>query len=256
MSFYVYCLARGPEEVEGLAGVAGAGVSATECEGLTAVVSEFDGARVAPSPENLKAHNRVLAHVLARTTPLPFRFGTLADAARLAAYVSQNRGALDATLERVAGCVEMSVKVLCDEEGGARASDASAPSESSELLKSSESSKSVGSASSGASGSVGGAGAAFLAAKRAALAGGERRRARAEEVGGWVAARLAPVSRSTRARLSPEERIVLRASHLVERARLSEYREAVRLLVDESLAGRKILASGPWPPYSFCDLRP
>lgn len=250
MSFYVYCLGRELPSVEGLAGVGGAAVGAEEYEqALTAVVSNFDGARVAPTPENLRAHNRVLAHALAHTTPLPFRFGTLADAARLAEYVSQNRDALDATLERVAGCVEMSVKVLWDEDAGA--AETFGP-ESADSMKSSESAAPAADLNRAGSG----AGAAFLAAKRAAYAGDARRRARAEEIGEWVAARLAPLSRAARAQVTPEGRIVLRASHLVERARVAEYREAVRLLVDESLADRKILASGPWPPYSFCDLRP
>ncbi|HEX5706834.1 MAG TPA: GvpL/GvpF family gas vesicle protein [Pyrinomonadaceae bacterium] len=255
MSLYVYCLGRelAGKDVESLAGVGGATVRALECGGLTAVVSDFDEGRVALKREYLRAHNAVLAHVLAQTTPLPFRFGTLADAPQLAAYVSKNRDALASSLERVAGCVEMSVKVLWDEVADAQASRAGAPaSPASETLTESESSET----SAADSETTSGAGAAFLAAKRAALAGGERRRARADEISSWVGARLAPHARSARSRVSPEERIVLRASHLVESARVEEYREAVRRLGEEGGAGLRFLASGPWPPYSFCDLRP
>lgn len=253
MSFYVYCLSDelGREQVETLEGVAGARVQVSEWSGLAAVVSEFDGARVALTRENLRAHNRVLAHVLALTTPLPFRFGTLAGADEIEAYAAKNSDAVRAGLARVRGCVEMSLKILWDAGAAARES----PEESPTGAGGGEETRSLAAVGSEAAGGapVVGSGAAFLAAKRAALAGEERSRVRAEEVAAWAAESLRGVVRETRARVSPSERIVLRASHLVERARLGEYREAVGRLREGAGAELRFLTSGAWPPYSFCE---
>ncbi len=250
MSLYAYCLGRDltGAQLESLAGVGGAQVRLLEFDGEPgAVVSDFEGGRVSPTREHLRAHNSVLALVLAATTPLPFRFGTLADAAQLAAYVSKNRDALGANLERVKGCVEMSVKILWDEAEARAASEGSTDAAREAARPAS---------AEGARAPEAGGGAAFLAAKRAKLLGGERLRARAEEVAAWVEGRRGPLARASRSRVAPAERIVVRASHLVERERLDEYREAVRALRAEGGAGLRFLTSGAWPPYSFCDLRP
>lgn len=247
MSLYVYCLGRdlAGARVESLAGVGGAPVRLLEFEsGLAVIVGDFEGGRVATTREHLRAHNSVLARVLAETTPLPFRFGTLAEAAQLESYVSKNREALGANLERVRGCVEMSVKILWDE-----AAAVSSPEGSTDAARPAV-------AGGARASETGGGGAAFLAAKRAELMGGQRLRARAEEINAWAEARLAPLARESRSGLAPAERIVVRASHLVERARLDAYREAARVLREERGAELRFLTSGPWPPYSFCDLRP
>ena len=113
MSLYVYCLGDElrADSFGELRGVGGARVRVVALGRLAAVVSEFgcEGAQV--SAENVRAHNRVNAAALARSTPLPFRFGTLAGEQRLAAYVSENEAALLDALARVRGCVEMSVKI-------------------------------------------------------------------------------------------------------------------------------------------------
>jgi len=127
MKFYVYCLSDGLSgaSAEGLTGVGGAAVRVVEVGGaasvfgVVAVLSEFAGERVPLTRENLLAHNRVNAHVLARVTPLPFRFGTLADGERLSAYVAANQTTLAEGFALVRGCVEMGVKVRLDE--GAKA---------------------------------------------------------------------------------------------------------------------------------------
>src|SRR5919112_5725744 len=108
MSLYVYCLGEElPESAfEGLAGVDGARVRVLSFGLLSAVVSEAGEQAAAVTDENVLAHSRVNAAALARTTPLPFRFGTRATRERLAGYVSANEAALDAVLARVRDCVE------------------------------------------------------------------------------------------------------------------------------------------------------
>ncbi|HEX8187958.1 MAG TPA: GvpL/GvpF family gas vesicle protein [Pyrinomonadaceae bacterium] len=236
-SLYVYCLGEelGGAAFEGLAGVGGARVRLLALGGLAAAVSEA-GAEGAPvNEENLLAHNRVNAAALAVSTPLPCRFGTRAAPERLAEYVSANGAALAAALARVRGCVEMSVKLMSKPGVGGQEPGGEIE---------------AGAADFGA----GGAGTAFLLKKRREILGEEGARRRAEGAAAWLAGGLNGLARETAERLSPPEAIFVRAAHLVERGRVAEYRARLRALA----AGRRdlrLLASGPWPPYSFSDVK-
>jgi len=236
MSLYVYCLGEGLPEAafEGLAGVDGARVRLLRLVRLSAVVSEAGEQPAAVTDENVLAHSRVNAAALARATPLPFRFGTRATRERLAEYVSANEAALSAALARVRGCVEMGVKLLDGSQGGSKPEVVSQKSEVGTL--------------------EGGRGTAFLLAKRREILGGEDARRRAQELAAWLAGGVAGLARETAARVRPAGAIALSAAHLVERARVAEYRARLRSLG----AGRRdlrLLTSGPWPPYSFSDIR-
>ena len=258
MSLYVYCLGEGlrAESFGGLLGVGGAQVRVVTVGGVAAVVSEFGGGAAQADAENLRAHNRVNAAALARATPLPFRFGTLAGERRLADYVSENEGALLAALARVRGCVEMSVKIRRGAEtaeGGGRKAEGSGQ----EVEETREGADGEFDAAAGGGvlkGPAGvGRGTAFLLAKRREVLGDEELRRRAEEVAAWLASRVSELVRESAARVRPSEALVVRAAHLVERARLEEYRTRVRELGGER-ADLHFLASGPWPPYSFSDI--
>lgn len=242
MRFYVYCLSDEPDAVsiEGLKGVGGSDARALAFGGaasIVAVVSEFKGERAAVTRENLRAHNSVNAHVLARSTPLPFRFGTLADESRLDEYVSANEGALADAFARVRGCVEMGVKL--------RVVEGAESSESSEVNV-----KEVRVEGASAARKAGGSGTAFLLAKRREILGEESLKARAEAAAARLAERVEGLARESDVRLNPEGPIVVRAAHLVSRADVSEYRARVRSF-GASLERLHLLTSGPWPPYSF-----
>lgn len=237
LSLYVYCMGEGlsGSAFEGLAGVGGARVRVLALGALAAVVSEAGGEAAVVNEENLLAHNRVNAAALAVTTPLPCRFGTRAAPERLAEYVSANEAALAAALARVRGRVEMSVKLL--EKPGAKGRKPEAEGEA------------VGTEAGAA-----GAGTAFLLKKRRELLGEEGARRRAEGAAAWLAGGLAGLAQETAERLSPSEALFVRAAHLVERARVGEYRARLRALAAER-ADLRLLASGPWPPYSFSDIK-
>ena len=211
MSLYVYCLGEDlPESAfEGLAGVGGARVRALTFGGLTAVVSEAGDEAAAVNEENLLSHNRVNAAALARTTPLPCRFGTRAAPERLAEYVSNNETALGAALARVRGRVEMSVKLMEKAEG--KRQEAQGKIEGGDVNV-----------------SAAGAGTAFLLKKRREILGVEGARRRADEAAAWLESGVGELARETAARLSPSEAIFVRAAHLVERARVEEYRARLR----------------------------
>lgn len=233
MSLYVYCLGDGlgGAAFEGVAGVGRARVRVLTLRGLAAVVSEAGEEAAAVSEENLLAHNRVNAAALAHATPLPCRFGTRASPERLTEYASTNEAALALALARVRGCVEMSVKLMGKAEGGRQKAEVE---------------------SEGGAVSVG-AGTAFLLKKRREMLGEEGARRHAEEAAAWLASGVGELVRETAARLSPSEAINVRAAHLVERARVEEYRARLRALA----AGRqdlRLLTRGPWPPYNFSDI--
>ena len=228
MSLYAYCLCDEltPDALEAVAGLAGATPSLLWCDEIAAVVSEFDGDVVAVTRAHVLAHERVVGRVLAEVTPLPFRFGTLTSETRLRSYVATHTAALRAQLERVRGCVEMSVKVIWREATEHEAAQPRAHAEAS------------------------GAGTAFLEAKRRALLGERAAQACAEELARWLTGRLAEVVRAEQLSVRPTGALVLAAAHLVERARLAEYRARLRQTLAER-AELHFLTSGPWPLYSF-----
>jgi hypothetical protein len=253
MSLYVYCLsdALEGEAVEGLKGVGGARVRLITLGRLAAVVSEFEDESVAVASENLRAHNAVNARVLARVTPLPFRFGTLASEARLGEYVATNEGALVVALERVRGCVEMGVKIKWGAEKAKgrrqKAKEGSEEADGEDVLMETAHGAEVEAARVGS-------GTAFLLAKRREILGDDVERRRAEEVANWLAGGVSGLVRESSVRVNSSDALVVRAAHLVERARVEEYRERVRELGGER-DELHFLTSGPWPPYSFGELR-
>lgn len=256
MSLYVYCLCEGLrwEAFEGLAGVGGRRVRVFEVGRLSAVLSELEDERVEVTRENISAHNHVNARVLSEVTPLPFRFGTRASETGLAEYVAANESALLSSLARVRGCVEMSVKIKWDveERAGSFAEGKGQKAEGKSVEA--EGAETGGVAGVGGAGREGGgSGTAFLLAKRREVLGDESRRRRAEEIAAWLASAVSPLARESAVRVSPSEALVVRASHLVGRERVAEYRGRVRSLREER-SGLRFLTSGPWPPYSFAQI--
>jgi hypothetical protein len=242
---YAYCLCDGAAAARlnlgGAVGVGGVGARAAEVAGFVAVVSDFAGERVRISRAGLLAHNHVNGLVLALTTPLPFRFGTLVTPAQLDEYAARNETILRARLARVRGCVEMGVKIIRppasgDESPAPEAAGLSAPGAA----------VSTPSASSPSAGR----GTAYLTAKRRAILGDERRRAEAGEIAARLNGFVSGVVREASERLSPAETLVLRAAHLVERERVADYQSRLREF-GASCPDLRLLASGPWPPYSF-----
>jgi len=231
---YAYCVGDqlADEMLEGASGVAGAPLLLLRRGRLAVVASPFEGKAVPATRENVLEHSRVNGLVLAHTTPLPFRFGTLADEQRLGEHLEKNEDALVSALARVRGCVEMGAKVIWDAAAQSEAQGA-AEDEGRAVEASAQ-----------------GAGTEFLLAKQRALKGAEALKARAEEVAALVAAGVEGLARESSVEVNPSGSLVVRAAHLVERGREEEYRERLRALG----AGRddlRLMLSGPWPPYSF-----
>lgn len=238
MKLYVYGLSDEvtPAMIESIRGIGDAAPQLLQFGGFAAVASEFAGERIPLTRANVEAHNRVNLHLLAHTTPLPFRFGTLAARPQLDSYISAHADALADALERVRGAVEMSVKIMWDVE--AERDDAGSG---------------AATAAAAAGDASRGTGTAFLAAKQRELAGEAALKERAEEIRARLAAAVAGAVRDERVLVNSSHALVVRAAHLVERGRLDEYRKRLRALREEQPDRWRFMTSGAWPPYSFSE---
>ena len=216
MKLYVYCLAENFEPpAEPVSGISGARVDVLSVEGFSLLVSEFEGDKVSVTRDDALAHAAVVGSILNKTTPLPFRFGTVSDEQRLRSYVASHQQALEGKLAHVRGAVEMSVKIIWNTDDNTNLS-------------------------------AEGPGARFLKAK-------QLRAARAKEVADWLRERAGALVRDEQLNLNPTEKLILAAAHLVDRGSVAEYRgqlaEARKMRPE-----LHFLFSGPWPPYSFSNI--
>jgi hypothetical protein len=231
MKLYVYCLAENIETLAApVSGISGAPVNVIKVDDFSLLVSEFEGDSAPPvTRENALAHDAVVRSVLNETTPLPFRYGSVPTEAQLHSYIKSHRAALEAKLTQVRGCVEMSVKIIWNED---------------QTVVESESETGEG---------PGGPCARFLKEKRREILGGERRTEQAKKLGAWLHEQIQQLVREEEVSLRPTEKLIIAAAHLVVREKVAEYRGRLT-------ASRKtrpelhFLVSGPWPPYTFSNI--
>jgi hypothetical protein len=88
----------------------------------------------------------------------------------------------------------------------------------------------------------------YLLRRQAALAGSERRHARASELADVLESLVGPGLRQAQRQVCPSAEVALSLALLVERDVVDDVR--VRLSLYSALDVR-ILVHGPWPPYSF-----
>ena len=102
MKLYVYCLVEGVDELNGpVLGISGVPVRLQMLEDLGVLVSDFNADAVPVTRENAMVHAAVVRSVLDRTTPLPFRFGTLVTEQQLRSYVAARKLALGTSATHV-----------------------------------------------------------------------------------------------------------------------------------------------------------
>src|ERR1051325_3316630 len=113
MKLYAYCLIEDHDTtVPSLRGISGAEVRLLQVDELAVLVSDFDADTVAVTREHALEHAAVVRSVLERTTPLPFRFGTVVTEEQLRSYIVARKPALQTRFALLRGCVEMSVKII------------------------------------------------------------------------------------------------------------------------------------------------
>jgi len=232
MKLYAYCLSRADaKKPDDLIGLFDQKVSAITQGQLAVFVSDMTAESVTVNKESVLTHQKVVAAVLEHTSPLPFRFGTVASEAQLKSFLLSREESLLNKLSAVDGCVEMSVKVIWQNAGPASLKhfypdppDTSA-----------------------------GVGTTFLREKSKEIAGSRELRARGDQLASWFQKHVAPLVRDAHATVTPSQKLVLAADCLVERSRIPSYRAAL----DQARQERPdlhFLISGPWAPYSFANI--
>ena len=226
MPTYLYCVIPAGCEPPAASrrGVDAAPVRELCAGGLAAWVSDVPDRTIAPSVSRARAHDDVVRDAMARATPVPARFGqVLAGDPEAVALLGERRESLLESLERVRGCVEMTVRILLT---GQTAVPGLAPRESgSAYLRWVRDRQQVRQAVSDQ--------AEFL------RTGVARAVEEAGVVRGIIWAAVAPGTRS------------LEAAHLVPRTLIARHREVVRTTVERDHR-MHVMVSGPWAPYTFC----
>lgn len=232
MKLYLYCLIDDDAPIESVIyngpneGISGTPVTLF-CPGdFALLVSDFDGASVPVTRENVLKHAAVVNYLSPFTTPLPFRFGTLASEAELESYLTSRSKALQAKFALVRGCVEMNIKIIWDREWAEEAPSVD------DLLK---------------------PGTAFLKEKKRELFGSEARAEEAKRIARWLEERLGDSVREKEFKTNTTEKLLVTAALLVERGSIDEYRARLKNARLER-PELHFLASGPWPPYSFANI--
>jgi Gas vesicle synthesis protein GvpL/GvpF len=90
----------------------------------------------------------------------------------------------------------------------------------------------------------------YLLERRAALAGSDRRHARASEIADAVENELRAVLRQARRNVCPSTAVALSLALLVDRAAANDSKYQLERFADEDV---RILVHGPWPPYTFAE---
>jgi hypothetical protein len=113
---YVYAIiGNGHDRRYDVTGLDGEAVYSVSCGRVAAAVSDCSRDRIRPERAHLAAHKEVLRRLMLDSTVLPMAFGIIAsDLRAVRRMLEANLEAFDEQLERVAGKVEMGLRVVWD----------------------------------------------------------------------------------------------------------------------------------------------
>lgn len=234
MKVYAYCLVEAGSEtiLSPTPGVTGEPLQMVECGSIEVVSSRFPNAEVRVTRRDVLAHRDVLDQVLGKTTPIPFRFGTVLEEATLGAFVDRRREAILEAFGRIRGSVEMSVKAFLD--SAPQSPEAVTPAER---------------------GGTPGPGARFLEAKRRQAVAGDAIESAARELGRRFECILDGMLLESSVETRSGERFA-RIRHRIQRADVEAYRGRIAEGLgspNDPKGFPRCLLSGPWPPYTLLD---
>jgi gas vesicle protein GvpL/GvpF len=224
MGLYVYCVApSGHSPRAALTGLNHGSVRAHHCAELNCWVSELP-ARPEPAINRIREHHTVVEQsITVQITPVPVRFGQWLDSAnRLDHHLEEQADRYQALLETFAGALEFGLRLLDPARAPATPAAVERPA----------------------------TGQAYLQTLREKMHAHDLSEPQVAEVRRSVHDIFAGLTRAEQFEPLATQRGLLSVSHLVPRAGFDEYRARV-----DELRGRfanlRLLASGPWPPYSF-----
>ncbi|HMC49057.1 MAG TPA: GvpL/GvpF family gas vesicle protein [Solirubrobacterales bacterium] len=204
-------------------GLHGATLRAFDSGPVRAIASEH---AVVPEPDEdqLWAHERVIEDLMKASTILPMRFGSTVERAEaLAAMLEQRQEEFIASLERVRGAVELSVRAQLP-------TVAEAGEPESRL------------------GRHFGPGTTYLLERA-------HRQRRSEDAAELIHRPLAALARRSTQKPGSGDPHGFKAAYLVDEGAVEAFAERVGNL-NTTLGDVKVSCTGPWPPYSFASEEP
>jgi hypothetical protein len=242
--FYLYAIVAGAHPPEpSLTGLAGAAVTLLPYRDLAAAVSEVAGEGVRPDPEQLLCHERVVETLMAQRSTLPVRFGAvLSDADAVLTILDERYAAFAADLARLAGQVEVGVRILWDPDAMAVPQ---CPEQRGRL--------SAGLPAPAAPATDPGddrPGTRYLLARAQEVAAERRLREAAQALETWLLARLKPLASTSVTRLLATAAMPVSAAFLTSREDVAALLAAAAEMQRER-PDLDLVCTGPWPPYHF-----
>ncbi len=230
---YVYAVADRPEQpLPRQLGLHDQGLAKVVCRDIVAVVSAYSGAPPAKTADELWRHEAVVESLMSDRAVLPMRFATLLPSRQhVGDMLCRAYRALARDIERVRGHVEIGMRFFSAIEPDGEAARPPAAADRFTLRGT-------------------GPGSAYL---RARLAREQqlRDRQRAElRLVRDVYDLLASHAKESRLDGEAQERHGIAAAFLVPRDCLAAFRDCVGEVADAN-PQLALLATGPWPPYSF-----
>jgi hypothetical protein len=205
---------------------------------VAALVSDVERGPLAAARE-LRAHWRVLEEVVAGTTVLPVRFGTLleSDEAVVGEFLAPRHDQLAAQLAELSGKVQLTVKGFYEEERLMRdvVEGSPAVAQLRERVRGQSEAATY-----------------YDRIKLGELVAGEVEQARERDTA-LVLGRLEPLAVATRHEAVTTPDGAVNTAFLVERSRVDEFSQAVAGLGDELRDRMRLRCVGPLPPYSFTE---
>jgi hypothetical protein len=226
---YLYGIVREDGDWEtGLSGLGACPVRAVREAGLTALVSDAAGLRLVPTREHLLTHQRVTEAVLKEHTLVPVAFGmVLPSEERVRELLRVARAPLNRALTALEGRVELGLKVYRHGDDLTRRLEEASPGLARQAGEPEEDHE-----------------------QRVEAALRERT---GNDLEG-LRAGLRPLSEAVHETPPLGERMVLNAAYLVDRTRVAAFEARVVSLVSR-LEAYTFRFTGPWPAYSFVDVR-
>lgn len=221
-----------------LLGLAGAPVHVLRFQDVAALVSDHPVEKLSLLRRNLEPHHRVVREAGQQATFIPATFGHISESAeQILDLLRDNYAAIQEELHRLAGKVEMGVKLLWDVDSifdffvsfdrelrnrRDRVFGRSRPTLEEKLEL----------------------GAYF----------DKRLKQERERLGNLIIEALRPLTSEVRVNPPSDEKMVLNAAFLIERSREKEFEESLYRAAGMFDSNFALDYSGPWPPYTFVRL--
>jgi gas vesicle protein GvpL/GvpF len=237
---YVYGVRADGHQLPRITGIDGAPLQEIASDGIAALVSDLSDRELRLGREEMTAHARVLEEALQDGTVFPMRFGVVmaGEPAVTSQLLGAHRDELEQQLIDLDGKVELRLRAVYDEAAVMR-----------EVVDEDQDIARLGSSLRGASEDATYYGRIQLGEMVARAI--ERKR---EGDAAQIMDALAPLAVASQVAEAGHERIVVSASFLVERDRMTAFDEAVDEIGRAQDGRMRLKYTGPLPPHSFVEL--